>query len=293
MVLHDTTLRAGAPALTQDEVEYLLKLCAPSLKASLPPGVWPSVISQFHTRFKRPQDPAYTSEPSLPLDLHIQAIGDMHVHITGQPDPIVADLWRVPLGLTEALVCIGNDHLRAVQQQLETIRTADTAGSPAALTQLHDLIRLHGPVICRCAGQPAVQRTRPHRAGFADLTCQIDVDGQAIWLLTFTVRVPPRWLPLAYRHDTIGVDVGIRLSNAPGMSQGVAVRTYGMTTSQDIASVLPLSPEDLRLALEGAELAGALARVDAVTQLAAALSVPAADLLAQVGAHPAQIRKRP
>ncbi|THF70957.1 hypothetical protein E7T06_05220 [Deinococcus sp. Arct2-2] len=208
-VLHGTTLRAGAPALTRDEIAYLLTLVSPALEASLPPSVWPSVISQCCTRFQRRRDSS-ASEPSLPLDVQIQAIGEMHVHVTGQPDLVVADLWRLPLGLTEALVCTGNDHVRAVQHQGHTLRTADTAGSPAALTQLHDLIRLHGPVIGRPPGHTGVHRTQPHRAQFADLTCQIGVDGKEIWLLTCTVRVPPGWLPRAHRQDTVGVDVGVR-----------------------------------------------------------------------------------
>jgi Putative transposase DNA-binding domain len=199
-------LDRGLPALTR------AILAARPAGRDEPAALWRGVASQLlRSVASRPPTP----DPAtlrLPLDLGVQAVGDLHVHLSGWETLLLADLWRLPLGLSAALVGSGERHRQQLQARLAAARAADRAMDPRALVALHRLGRTHAPLLTLPAGPPpapAVVR-RPERATHATLVPVTADDGQAGWAIGWSLRVPPGWLPRATRHDTAGVDPGVR-----------------------------------------------------------------------------------
>lgn len=217
------------PRLSQAEIEGLLLQVCPDLPGVLPPEVWRGVASLLLSQWRplmgraAPVDElCRVTQGLVPLDMAVHAVGAMTVHIEGEPEAIIADLWRLPAGLTGALLATGADRQREVQADLGRWRQADREGEPRALVRLHSLACRYGPMLHGGAPGLGVQREQPHRARHATLQRVRLPGGQDTWVIEWSIRVPPAWWPAANRADVVGVDVGIRapLTWACGSEQG-------------------------------------------------------------------------
>lgn len=205
------------PSLSRAEVTAALLRVCPEWPESLPPGAWRGVASQAYALWRPLMGQAVSTAQlrqlvgaAVPLDESVQASGPCSVQIDGIPEPVVADLWRVPCGLTDALLRSAADYRRSVQHDVQRWRAADRAGDPAALARLHELACRHGVLLDAPDVGPGVERARPHRARHATLRHGRQPDGQRGWMIDWSLRLPPAWLPAAWRDDVVGVDLGIR-----------------------------------------------------------------------------------
>lgn len=156
------------------------------------------------------------------LDDRVIAVTDTLIHVGGVPHLVVADLWRLPLGLTAGLLASGHSTLRSVQSRLDQVQQADRLGHPPALLDLHSLAARFGLLLDFAPTASGVRQDRPHRAGHATLRRYRLPGGSPAWTIDWSIRVPAGWLPPASRHDVIGVDVGVHnlLSWADAASEG-------------------------------------------------------------------------
>lgn len=156
------------------------------------------------------QLPQPDPDPRVPLDGDTLAVDPYHVHVTGWPELLVCDLWRLPLGLGDALTASGATALHGLAHEAQRLQQRDRDGDPGALAALHDLAWQHAPVWGRTGTPGPVAQTRPHRSGHATLHQQEAPDGTRQWVITWSVRVPAAWLPRAGHRDVVGVDPGVR-----------------------------------------------------------------------------------
>lgn len=178
-----------------------LRATLPEPWATLPPPLLRGVIAQA----TRPPGQA-----GVPLDGAILAVDDLHVHIEGMPELLLADLWRLPLGLTGVLLADGHAQLARVHGWIREAEAADRAGERRGPRRLRALAGQYGPLWARTLPAPLpdvpdVQRVhatlRPYRPP----------GGEPGWTVTWGLRVhDPAWLPPASRADTVGVDVGVQ-----------------------------------------------------------------------------------
>lgn len=186
------------------------------VEVELPEAVRRAVQSRVAGRSRR------LMAGTAPLDGAVMAVDAFHVHVEGVESLLVADVWRLPLGLSEALLVSGVDEQRAV----DGVSFLAGTHSREVLAALRELVTRHAGVVGRPVVGGGVRRDRPHRARHTTLQRLAGADGAVRWALVWSVRVPPGWVPPAAREDTVGVDVGVRnpLTWSDGVRDGLVPR---------------------------------------------------------------------
>ncbi len=207
-------VRALSEAQWRQEV-----LAALPRSCTLPEALLMGVISQAYRRFKpilgrqvkSSSVPTPHAELHLPLDAAVTPVGAYHVHLDGLGSLLLADIWRLPLGLSSALHRKGRQVWSEVQGQVDRAHRAAIGGYQAAARDLCHLAERYGPLMDLPAvpAEDPVSPEEPHLAGRATLQSVRRPDGTLGWVIVWMVRVPADWLPGWTRADTVGVDVGV------------------------------------------------------------------------------------
>ena len=200
--------------------------------SSLPQPVMDGIRSQVRTALARSTDVPMYDTVHVPLDEAVQAIRENAVTIEGITDPVVCDLWLLPLGLAQALRNGVERAQTVLEEQLAPARNAVVHGYLAALDELDALHRRHRHLLTTVADVRGAPADAPHRVGHATLRRVVRPDGVSTWVIDWSVRVPDGWLPRADTDDVVGVDVGMRnvvsWASAHGQGQiGRAALLYG------------------------------------------------------------------
>lgn len=214
----DSSTRALVPHIKGDRIAIQVKALACTLGPTLPEATVRALIKQFERaasnlagqRVHPSQLPQPSPDPRVPLDADVIATDAYHVHIAGWPELLLSDCWRLPLGLTDGILVSGMASLSELQAQMSELHARDQAGDPTALSALQAQARRYGPLQGRQGGNARVPRGKPHRSGHATLHRQTSVDGSVIWVITWSIRVPPDFLPAVIHRDVVGVDPGVR-----------------------------------------------------------------------------------
>lgn len=153
--------------------------------------------------------PAQPAQPSAPLDAALTVVDAQHIHIEGWPELLIADVLRQPLNVPAALQATGQRRFQELTGTVTAVHAHDQAGDRQALGRLTTLARRFGPLLGRevpssplCFSEVDIVH--------ATLRTYTLPDGSQDWAITLALRVSVDWLPRAHRHDTVGVDVGIR-----------------------------------------------------------------------------------
>lgn len=206
--------RVTVPEISIDDLAGVCSAFFPGVSPSLVRGV----ASQVHRATRRYHGrtvPAETLQTGfqhvhVPLDAGIQATGPDRVWIDGLDTAVVADLWQLPLGLTGALVSAGQAFQHGTERAIGTMLRAASDGYRPALSDLDVTLRRYGALLGadgpRVPGGPTV----PARADHATLRRVTRPDGTPGWTVTWSMRIPHGWLPVAKVSDAVGVDVGLR-----------------------------------------------------------------------------------
>lgn len=191
---------------TRISVEDALERYAPGL----PVDMRPALVRVFHKRIGHKGE----SSIGIPFDALLSPAPPYLLHSPVLPGPVIADLWRLPLGLDVALSKAAAVTSAGLNAEVRRLHQADAAGDLRALKSLHDLIVRRGQQTTSSpsplSGVSSINRSLPHLGTHATVWRERLPDGEVGWWVRWTIRVQPDWLPAATNPDPVGVDVGVR-----------------------------------------------------------------------------------